>query len=437
MDTLVIYCINKSNRLQYVLDWLLCERLQLKYSITDNENDLLDEKAHILYGSGRYKDCITIPDIGLLWQKGIHNIEQVSISDLDTMPVLFRVSENFDIPFDLFSAIFYLISRYEEYLPYTPDKHHRYPASDSILFKNAILKIPIIDLWVTEFKKRLKNKFNIDFPEGKFTFLPTYDIDIAFSHLHKGIARIAGAYLRAILKGDVKQIDERIQIFNNKQRDPYDSFHWLHLLHTENKIVPIYFILCAIKTSAFDKNLHPLHPAMLRIIKNLSKEGKIGIHPSYYYDKKEIITKEKNILESILTHTITISRQHYIKLNIPLTYRLLIENNIQEDYSMGYGTHIGFRAGTGSSFLWYDIENETVTPLRIFPFCFMDTTALFEEKLSIEQAFNQLREMQQILQQNKSTLITIFHNFSLGTSNLWLGWQNAYASFIDNITNNE
>ncbi len=433
MDTLVIYCKNKSNRLQYVLDWLLGERLQLKYILTDNENVLLDKKAHILYGSGIAIDCITIPDIGLLWQTGIHNVEPLCISDLDTIPVLFKVDGIYEISFDLFSAIFYLISRYEEYLPYTPDKHNRYPANDSILYKNAILKIPIIDLWVTDIKKRLEIKFNIDLPESKFNFLPTYDIDIAFSHLHKGIARIAGAYLRAILKGDIKQIDERIQILNNKQKDPYDSFHWLHQLHIENDIAPIYFILCAMKTTTYDKNLHPLHPAMLRIIKNLSKEGKIGIHPSYFYDRNEIIVKEKKILEEILTHSVAISRQHYIKINVPLTYRLLIKNNIQEDYSMGYGTHIGFRAGTGSSFLWYDIEKEAITPLRIFPFCFMDTTAHFEENLSVEQAFHQLKEMQKFLQQNNSTLITIFHNFSLGTSNLWLGWQNAYASFIDDI----
>ena len=169
---------------------------------------------------------------------------------------------------------------------------------------------------------------------------------------------------------------------------------------------------------------------MMRVIKNLVKEGDIGIHPSYYSGENGQAVAEKKMLENVSGRNINISRQHYIKLKMPTTYRHLLQNGITEDYSMGYGGHLGFRAGTGNSFLWYDIENETITPLRVYPFCFMDTTAHFEAKLSATEAFEKLDAMSRRLQQTGSNMITIFHNFSLGTSSEWKGWRVAYEHFL-------
>ena len=147
-----------------------------------------------------------------------------------------------------------------------------------------------------------------------------------------------------------------------------------------------------------------------------------------------MVSKEKKILEHVSGHAIHISRQHYIKIKMPQTYRLLLENGITEDYSMGYGTHIGFRAGTGNSFPWYDVESDSITQLRVFPFCFMDTAAHYEMKLPVTDAFQALDSMSAKLQQTGSTMITIFHNFSLGTSAEWKGWRQAYEQFMQEQT---
>jgi hypothetical protein len=253
---------------------------------------------------------------------------------------------------------------------------------------------------------------------------------MAYSHIHKGVGRIIGAYMRALLKGDVKQISERTQVLKKKQKDPYDSFRWLRQLHREYDVKPLYFVLSAFKTSAFDKNIHPQHPAMMRVIKNLARDGVVGIHPSYYSEHDDRTTNEKKVLEHVSGRIVHISRHHYIKIKLPHTYRLLLKNYITEDYSMGYGSHLGFRAGTGNSFSWFDLEQDTVTSLRVHPFCFMDTTAHYEEKLSPSKAFEELEAMSRILEKTGSTLVTIFHNFSLGTSNEWKGWRAAYEQFM-------
>ena len=429
MVTVVVYTPHSSPRLTYVLDWLLKERLQTDYVVINNITDIPAGLCTIVYGTAA-PNAINIPDSGLLWQKEIKNVP-VATGRWQGIPTLFAVPEAGNtIPFDLFSAVFYLISRYEEYLPFAADKYGRYPHEESMLYKNGWLQRPLVDEWIEVFRVDLQRVSGLVILRSKFTFQPTYDIDIAYSHIFKGIKRIVGAYIKAIMKGDLQQINERTQVLKKKQTDPYDSFSWLRNVHSRLGYRPIYFVLCALKTTAYDKNIHPRHPAMIRVIKQLAKEGEVGIHPSFYANKYDVMAKETDTLARITGHTIAISRQHYIKLDIPKTFRLLIDNEITDDYSMGYGAAPGFRAGTGSSFLWYDLEHEKTSALRVHPFCFMDTTAHYEGGMTAADAFTTLEGMKASLMQTGSTLITIFHNFSLGTAHEWAGWASAYEQFL-------
>lgn len=387
---------------------------------------------------------ISVPDAGLTitgtaagpasLSPGIRPVNP-AIGQWQSIPTLFADdTTGCTLPFDIFSAIFYLISRYEEYQSFSPDKHNRFAAVESILFKNGWLQRPLVDEWIHAFGLLLQQHFGITITPQPFVFQPTYDIDMAYSHVHKGIGRIAGAYLRALLKGDMEQVAERTRVLKKKVADPYDSFAWLRQQHAQRRMHPLYFVLSALKTTPFDKNIHPRHPAMTRVTRQLAKEGTVGIHPSYYADRYDVAAKETNTLKEVIGQPIAISRQHYIRLMIPVTYRLLMDINITDDYSMGYGTHLGFRAGTGSSFPWYDLAKESVTPIRTHPFCFMDTTAHFDMGMSCEEAFWQLNDMTAKLRSVNSTLITIFHNFSLGTDKQWTGWNTAYATFLESMT---
>jgi hypothetical protein len=429
METIVVYSPYSSARLTYVLGWLMKERLQLEYKIV---HSIEEAAAHrnILYYGVAVTDGFCIPDTGLLQQTGLQ-ASTPETGSRGNIPVLYpNDDKGYTLPFDILSAVFYLLSRYEEYQPFVPDKHGRYPATESILFKNGWLQRPIVDEWVYALRKELISRLGITVPELQFVYKPTYDIDMAYSHLHKGVGRIAGAYLRALLTADLKQINLRTQVLKKKQKDPFDSFRWLRQLHKEYGFIPTYFVLAARRTTKFDKNIHPEHPAMVRVIKNLVKEGRIGIHPSYYSTEEGVLQAEHALLEKVAETGTTISRQHYIKAVQPHTYRQLLGHNITEDYSMGYGTHLGFRAGTGCSFLWYDVAQEQATTLRVYPFCFMDTTAHYEAKLTTQQSFERLERMCKQLEETGSMLITVFHNFSLGTDDEWKGWRQAYELFL-------
>jgi len=430
MDTIVIYSAHSSNRLEYVANWLLKEQMHLNYRITSDEAEVSNLPFFISYGK-QFSNGVSIPDGGLLFQQGITR-QEPQTGLWNDVPVLFPTDEEgFSLSFDLFSSVFYLLSRYEEYYPYPADQHGRYPASASIIYRKGWLQRPIVDECLAKFRKLLLAADpGISLPAPHFSYQPTYDVDMAYSHLHKGFTRIFGAYMRALLKGDVRQISERTQVLKYKQKDPYDSFRWLRQLHKEYDCKPLYFVLAAERTTKYDKNIHPQHPAMMRVIRNLVRDGALGIHPSYYSDQGDALDREKKLLEQVGGDRTWVSRQHYIRVKTPDTYYALLKHGIKDDYTMGYGSHLGFRAGTGNSFLWYDLQHETTTALRIHPFCFMDTTAHFEAKLSVADSFTKLEAMSKLLEKTGSTLITIFHNFSLGTASEWKGWRQAYEHFL-------
>lgn len=428
-NPIIIYSPLASSRLLYVLDWVFNTRLGIDYKLTHN----LQDAAHLSYG-GYIKDAIQIPDAGLLREKGI----QPHIIETDTwqnIPTLYASSGS-DIPFDIFSAIFFLISRYEEYYSYTPDKHERYPYTDSILYKNNLLEIPVVDEWIEALRKLLIQKTGTNINTKSFSYLPTYDIDIAWSYKHKGLLRNAGGFVKDIMRLHFGEAAKRILVNIINEQDPYAAYPFMYSLHKRFGYHPLFFVLAALETGPFDKNISPGNKAMQKLIRTFAEQGTVGIHPSYNSSKEnQKFVSEKSALEKITSSGINFSRQHYIRLFIPHTYRQLIANGITDDYSMGYGTHIGFRAGTGASFYWYDLENEKQTSLRIHPFCFMDSTARYDMGLSSEDAFDRLEKMEKLLRRANSRLITVFHNFSLGTDKDWKGWSGLYAMYLERLVN--
>ncbi len=168
------------------------------------------------------------------------------------------------------------------------------------------------------------------------------------------------------------------------------------------------------------------------LIKQLAENNSIGLHPSWQDGNKlELLKKEKETLETISMKEINKSRQHYLRFNLPATYRILSEAGIENDYSMGYAGSNGFRASVTNSFFWYDLEKEQQASLKIHPFCYMDSTAIYQQKHLPEMAFNEMKYYYNICKQVNGTFISIMHNHLLGDDKK--EWKNVYETFIRGI----
>lgn len=361
--------------------------------------------------------------------------QEIICFDVNGNKAFFRTHHS-DFPFDIFAASFYLLTRYEEYLPHEKDMYGRYAHGNSLAFKKGFLHIPLINIWVKEFAKKLKEKFsmfNVQLPT--FNFEATYDIDIAYSFKNKGLLRNIGGFIKS-------PSAERIKVLTGSANDPFDSYEWLHQLHQRYNLHPLYFFLVAEKNGRYDKNIFPHKEAMWKLVKQHAGKYSIGLHPSWQSgDDPSLLRKEKQQLQAMAANgrgalsdlgnsNITRSRQHYIRFDLPNSYNKLIEAGFTDDYSMGYGSINGFRASVASSFNWYNLEEEEETALRIHPFCFMDANAYYEQNQDTAKTMQELMHYLSACKEVNGTFSSIWHNNFLGTAKEFSGWRELYEQFI-------
>jgi hypothetical protein len=369
---------------------------------------------------------------GLLGEQGIR-LQNIQCFQAGDYPAFFKTTG--EPGFDMFAAIFFLLSRYEEYLPHQQDMYGRYAHQQSLAFRENFLDRPVINYWL----KHLRDLLAGQHPEKSvsapaFKFEPTYDIDEAYAYRYKDWKRSAGAAIKNLLKGDWKSWAERRNVLAGKIADPFDAYSWIDDLHRPYAFRPHYFFLVPAKTGKYDRNILPAETAMQSLIQQHAKKYAIGIHPSWQSgDDTTLLQTEIHRLEQISGVKITASRQHFIRMRLPDTYRRLLHAGIKEDFSMGYGSINGFRASVASPFYWYDLENEQATSLLLRPFCYMEANSFYEQKITPLQALEEMRHYYTITKKVNGTLSMIWHNTFLGTAKKFSGWREVYRQFIEEI----
>ena len=432
---MIVYANKITPRLQYVADFIgkaiTGDALQLTTD-TSYFNNYNGPKINYGYETVSNEELLII-NYPLLFEENIkkQKIDCFRINDFKA----FYKSEG-DYPFDIFAAVFYLLSRYEEYLPHEKDQYGRYAHENSVAFKEGFLNIPLINIWIEDFRNVLKKKFpNSTFQHSTFKFQPTYDIDEAYAFQNKSKVRTAGGFLRSVAGGEWAVAKQRWEVIRGKEKDPYDAYEWMDKLHEKSNLKPLYFFHCGIETGKYDKNIPPGESVMQQLIKQHAKKYSIGIHPSWASGDKETLLKDE--LKTLATASgkkITTSRQHYIRFTLPHTFRRLIAAGITDDHSMGYGSINGFRASVASSFYWYDLKNEQQTYLLLHPFCFMEANSFFEQKYLPQRAYEEMMHYYNVVKAVNGTLITIWHNNFLGTYPLFSGWRDVYEEFVSVIS---
>jgi hypothetical protein len=430
---LLIYLQNISPRIDYLISFL-SRFYNCGINHTGNVNEYIDYNGIKINYSLQplIENEVWIKPNGFLLENTVYKFEIICKNHKEGFMVLFPSDDDFG--FDIFSAIFYLITRYEEYLPHKKDMYGRYAHENSIAFKNNFLHLPLVNIWLAHLKKIIEIKTGKCIPEPKFKFLPTYDIDIAWSYKNKGVLRNAGGFFKSLYRLKFKEVQERVSVLSGKKNDPHDTYKWMEQLHKQYGLKPIYFFHAGLKKSIYDKNISPNKLQMQQLIKTISVKNQVGLHPSWISgDEEDALLNEKKLLEKIIDKKIDFSRQHYIRLTLPETYRRLISAGIKEDYSMGYGSINGFRASIASSFYWYDLEKEEQTKLMLHPFCFMDANSFYEQKQNTEQTLAELTHYLDEVKKVKGTLITIWHHNFFGTDAVFSGWANVYKNFLSKL----
>ena len=420
---ILIYTERDSPRLRYTLDFVFTEFFGMNYSLIQTLPERTDLPL-LNYTEIKIQESINIIPAGLLFNE-IPNTQQLNPVWKNSIPLLFA-NENCDTDHDIFSSVFYCLSRYEEYDSYVPDEHGRFPATSSLAYRQGFLEIPVVDIWLIQLKNLLKKKYlNLEFKERKFSFHSTIDVDNAFKYAGKNFLRqIAGAG-RDLIRGKINHLAERLNFLLGKSNDPFDAYDFQLETAKKYNTELTYFILYTYPGKN-DHSLFPENKFFLALIEKLNQNANLGIHPGYTTSIRwDRLQEDINKLSKVCRKNITISRQHFLRFRLPVTYHQLENLGIKKEYSMGYSTHNGFRAGTATPFLFYDLIEEKTTGIKIFPFQVMDSVFYDHQKKDTTEAIQEIENIIKSVKEVDGKLYTVWHDRSFDEKE-FPGWKSVY-----------
>lgn len=427
---LLVYSHKITPRLKYTFKQICTRILGIPVSFTTKVEDLIaHDSLKMSYTNQRLGNEFHVRSHKLLFEQGLSDVE-INIQNWDNTKCFFAAGEKSDLPFDVFSATFYMLSRYEEYLPHVKDEYGRYLATESLGYKKGFLNQPVVDIWSYKFRDALQQRFpSFEFPDRSYSVQPIIDVPSAYNYKYKGFMRTIGGALKDLASFKLKSLYERFLVVMGFVKDPYNTFNYIINKQKSTRFKFLVFFLIG-DYSTYDKNININKRNFQSLIKSVADYSDIGLKASYLSIKDiKLLKKEKEKMEAVINTELLSTRFSHNKFALPESYRNLIELEISEDYSMGYLNYLGFRAGTCTPFLFYDLDYEIRTPLRIFPFQVMDfallkTVSLLDKKLELKKIIDQIKLVD-------GTFTPIFHNYTFSKDERWKGFKELFNLILD------
>ncbi len=420
-----IFASGNVPRLRYIADLILNDILGLSWEIVTDKRKL-GKSPVINYSDDNIAGSVRISPVPLLFETGIKD-QSIEVSEWKSLPVFFRSPDDTDFPFDVFSASFYLVTRYEEYLDFDPDEHGRFRGSASLAYRSGFLGIPVIDLWARELAIALVRKYQtLAFKRSTYRHMVTVDLDEPFAHAVKSLAGKFGDFIHDFTSRPSRHADVRIK----GERDPYDVFDYIMESIGKNGSEGEFF-LPAGNRSEFDRNPSWKSDEYRNLAVRIADRFPSGIHPSYKACRSlPVLRTEAVRLRKILDRPVSSARFHYLRISLPQSYRNLSYEGFTEDFSMGFHDEPGFRAGIARPFMFYDIPEDRMTSLKIFPFQVMDITLMDYKKLTPDKARETISNIISQTRRVGGFFISIWHNTSLLDNGDYRPWREVFEYML-------
>ncbi len=336
---------------------------------------------------------------------------------------------------DIIAATFFMLSRWEETVVARRDVHGRFPASASVAYNQGFLDRPIVDEYALILQAWLKLILTSWEPRGcQFLVKLSHDIDYVYRFPNwiaalrifardlvkrrdpgaawrtsaeaamEAIAPRSGAYFRGILT--LARMSKTYGLSN-------DAFYFM-----------------AVNPASQDSNYNPASPLVSECIQELREEGfEIGLHAGYdTLNNLQRLAEEKARLDAVLGSAQYGGRQHYLRFQVPQTWRHWDQVGLVYDSTMGYADHEGFRCGTCHAFRPFDLEEDRELDVWEQPLIVMDQTLKAYRRLSPEQGEAQILELAQRCKRVGGTFTLLWHNTSL--SREWHRWRDIYQRVV-------
>ena len=378
----------------YILDVLFNEFLGITYKliIGSKEYEIILENSNVL----------TIEDT--FFNKYPNQLEYLKLENIPK-----SIKE-----LDVFASCFFMLTRWEEYVNKERDNHNRFPAYASLAYKEEFLERPLVNELVEELKEKILNLDNsLIFKEQEYKLILTHDVDeVKFWKDTKQLLRIllGDVLKRKDLKLAMERLKNYLLVKKGKVKDPFDTFDWL-MDQSESIGVKSRFYFMSGGVTEYD-NRYDI-TTQDKLIERIKQRGHfIGIHPSYNaYNNFKQFKKEKELLEKVVNEKIIEGREHYLRFEVPTTWQIWEDNEMEIDSTCGYADKEGFRCGTGDEYSVFNILTRKKLKLKERPLLYMDDTSFYYQRITKKKAYKNIVDLQR---KELNTYTLLWHqNFNM------------------------
>jgi len=359
------------------------------------------------------------PDLLVLFGKPLFNGTYI---DLDEKEIRLGI--------DILGSAFFMLSRYEELVSPERDKYDRFPAASSVAFKAAFLERPIVNEYVEVLWQCLKRLWSgLTRSERHFRVLLSHDVDDPFRESRMSFPQIArnlagdvlkrkslsGAMQRAVQWGSAR--------FLGLQYDPVYTFGYLMEWAEKHGLSSAFNFIPSLSAGPPDYRYGIYDADIQNLISEIHERGhEVGYHASIEtYQDGKLMQKELALLrdacdEAGATQTTYGSRQHYLRMRVPVTLRHLADAGLTYDTTLGYAEHAGFRCGTCWEYPFYDLEKRK--PLRIVerPLIVMECSVINDGYMGLgtgSEALKAMLKLADICRRFSGDFTLLWHNSRL------------------------
>jgi hypothetical protein len=153
-----------------------------------------------------------------------------------------------------------------------------------------------------------------------------------------------------------------------------------------------------------------------------SRGHEIGYHASIdTYQDAALIRKEVALLRGACEQIGAKqaphgSRQHYLRIQVPVTIRHLAQAGIAYDTTLGYADHAGFRCGTCWEHPFYDLQERRLAGIVERPLVVMDCSITDDQYMGLgvgEEALETMVELAGACRRVSGDFTLLWHNTRL------------------------
>ncbi len=406
---------NNLNERRYILDIIFNEFLGVEYALdigsTDYEITLPNQKR------------LTIKDT--FFNKYPKDLEYLKVENIPN-----KIEE-----LDIFSASFFMLTRWEEYVNKSRDDHNRFPATESLAYKQGFLDRPIVNEYVEWLKQELLNlDSSLQFKKREYKLVLTHDVDAPLMHssfMFHLKALILDILQRKSLKLFFKRNIDYIKTKLKITKDPFDTFDWIMDL-SEKQNIKSYFFFMAKGVTSYDNMYKSSDKFIQNLIKKIKARGhKIGIHPTYNaYNSALQFKREKDELEKNLNIKISFGREHYLRFEVPTTWQIWEDNKMEWDSTLSYADKEGFRCGVCYPYSVFNILTREKLNLKERPLVVMEGSfVIYQPNIPPKEMKKKIDSLIKQVKKYNGEFVLLWHNSSFNTDE-WKRYKTVYEGIV-------